>query len=349
MISLCMIVKNEEDNIRNCLQVVKDFVDEIIIVDTGSSDATKEICFRYTDKVYDFKWNDDFADARNFSISKASKNWILVLDADEELMNFNKEQIIKFVENKNNYKLVGRIKIINILEDEMGTKRYIERVNRVFNKKYYKYKGTIHEQICNESVENYNTINLDISADHIGYTKGIMKKTDKIQRNLELLQQSIKNGNKDPYLYYQLGKTYYLDKKYGKSIECFDKALDFKVNTRYEYVQDLVETYGYSLINTGRYAQALELKKYEEEYSSLLDYKFLMALIYMNNALFEQAIKGFLGCIGEKEGKMEGLNSYLSCYNIGVIYECSGLKKEANFYYKKCGDYKPALDGLNRL
>lgn len=349
MLSLCMIVKNEEDNIGKCLEAVKGFLDEIIIVDTGSSDATKEICFTYTDKVYDFKWNDDFAAARNFSISNASNDWILVLDADEELTDFNREQIIKFIKNENNYKLVGRIKIINILEDEMGTKRYIERVNRVFNKKYYHYKGAIHEQIISEDGENYNTINVDIIADHIGYTKEIMKKTDKIQRNLELLQQSIKNNNKDPYLYYQLGKTYYLDKKYENAAECFNKALSFKVNTRYEYVQDLIETYGYSLINTGRYAQALELKKYENEYSSLLDYKFLMALIYMNNALFEQAIKGFLDCIGEKEGKMEGSNSYLSCYNIGVIYECSGLKKEAIFYYKKCGDYKPALDGLNRL
>ena len=346
-ISLCMIVKNEEGNLRECLQSANGFVSEIIIIDTGSKDKTRNIAMEFTDKVYDFPWCNDFAKVRNFSLEKASNDWVLILDADEIITGFKQEE----VKNKmmKDDKIVGRIKRINILEDEMGTKRYIERVNRLFNKKYFHYEGMIHEQVVAQNGENYNTINVDIIVDHIGYTKEIMKKTDKIQRNLELLQKSIEKNDKDPYLYYQLGKTYYLDKKYEKSVECFNKALTFRANTKYEYVQDLIETYGYALINTGRYAQALELKKYEKEYSSLLDYKFLMALIYMNNALFEQAIKGFLDCIGEKEGKMEGANSYLACYNIGVIYECSGLKEKAIFYYKKCGDYKPALDGLSRV
>ena len=82
-LSLCMIVKDEEEVIRRCLDSVINIVDEIIIVDTGSTDKTKEIAKEYTRKVYDFKWIDDFSEARNFSFSKASKEYILWMDADE--------------------------------------------------------------------------------------------------------------------------------------------------------------------------------------------------------------------------------------------------------------------------
>ena len=90
-ISLCMIVKNEEKVLARCLDSVADLVDEIIIVDTGSTDATKEIASRYTDQVYDFAWQDDFAAARNFSFSKATKEYIYVPDADEVLDEENRE------------------------------------------------------------------------------------------------------------------------------------------------------------------------------------------------------------------------------------------------------------------
>ena len=82
-ISLCMIVKNEELVLRRCLDCIKDLMDEIIIVDTGSTDGTKKIAYEYTDKVYDYEWRDDFAAARNYSFSKAAMDYIYVADADE--------------------------------------------------------------------------------------------------------------------------------------------------------------------------------------------------------------------------------------------------------------------------
>ena len=82
-ISLCMIVKDEEEYLTRCLKSIKPVVDEIIIVDTGSSDKTKDIAMAFGAKVFDFTWTDDFSEARNFSISKAKKDWIFVLDADE--------------------------------------------------------------------------------------------------------------------------------------------------------------------------------------------------------------------------------------------------------------------------
>lgn len=91
-ISLCMIVKNEELVLERCLESIKDLMDEIIIIDTGSNDSTKEIAFRYTDKVYDFEWVDDFAAARNESFSHATMDYIYVADADEVLDDENRKR-----------------------------------------------------------------------------------------------------------------------------------------------------------------------------------------------------------------------------------------------------------------
>lgn len=91
--SLCMIVKNEEKVLSRCLDSLCDVMDEIIIVDTGSTDRTKEIAGKYTDKVYDYKWCDDFADARNFAASKAVGDYIYTADADEYLDEENKVKL----------------------------------------------------------------------------------------------------------------------------------------------------------------------------------------------------------------------------------------------------------------
>ena len=96
-ISVCMIVKNEEDILARCLDSLGNIPDEIIIVDTGSTDKTKEIAKKYTDKVYDFEWVDDFAAARNFSLEKAKCEYIYVADADEEI---DEENLKRFAQLK---------------------------------------------------------------------------------------------------------------------------------------------------------------------------------------------------------------------------------------------------------
>lgn len=96
-VSLCMIVKNEEQTINRCLSSAKYIADEIIIIDTGSTDKTKEICANYTDKIYDFDWIDDFSAARNYAYSFASMDYILWLDADDIIL---VDDIYKFVQLK---------------------------------------------------------------------------------------------------------------------------------------------------------------------------------------------------------------------------------------------------------
>ncbi|ALB44531.1 glycosyltransferase [Clostridium beijerinckii] len=343
MLSLCMIVKNEEQNLKKCLLNVETIVDEIIIVDTGSIDNTKTIALEFTDKVYDFQWCDDFSAARNFSISKATNDWILILDADEFVEGFNKEKILDFIRSADNIKNVGRIKLYNVIDDSLGTKRSSERISRLFNKTYFYYEGTIHEQIASIDKKKFKTIPIDITVNHIGYLKEELNRANKLYRNINLLTKAICNNLKDPYLYYQLGKSYYLISNYEKSYQCFKKSLSFQLNYRLEYVEDLIKTYGYALINAGKFKEAMNIEEYGKYYKDNADYDFLMGIIYMNNAKFNSAVESFLKCTKSDKSKIEGVNSYLSYYNIGVIFECLGYRDESITYYRKCKNYELAV------
>lgn len=349
MLSLCMIVKNEEQNLEKCLSKIKPIIDEIIIVDTGSVDNTKEIAVKFTDKVYDFVWCDDFSSARNFSISKATYDWVLILDADEFIERFDKQNILDFINSKENIKTVGRIKEINIIEDSFGDRKSFERISRLFNKKYFHYEGIIHEQVTHIEKESFKTNSVDITVKHIGYTEKELNRTKKLERNIGLLNNAVKNNSKDSYLYYQLGKSYYMSKQYEKCCEYFKNALSFSLDYRLEYVEDLIVTHGYALINAGRFNEALMIEDYREYYKNNVDYDFLMGLIYMNNAKFNLAVQNFLKCTEEETGKIEGINTYLPNYNIGVIFECLGYTNEAVSYYKKCGDYQLAVMRIKAL
>lgn len=346
-LSLCMIVKNEEKHLTKCLNSVKGYVDEIVIIDTGSTDSSKEIASRYTDRIYDFKWCNDFAKARNFSLSKATNDWVLILDADECITNF-KLKAIKQIMNSNNM-IVGRLKRINLFEDGNIVKKYIERVNRLFNKKYFQYEGIIHEQIISKNLDSYRIQPIDIEVLHNGYMDEVVKNTNKLERNIELLKKAIKEHPKDSYLYYQIGKSYFMGKKYNVACKSFKDAIDKCKDFRFEYTEDLIESYGYSLLKCEKYQEALDLEKYKIYYGKSPDYYFVMGLIYMNNAKFEKAINTFKKCISDKEGKIVGINSYQPNYNIGVIYEVLGLKEKAIRFYNQCGDYTLAKQRLKNI
>jgi glycosyltransferase involved in cell wall biosynthesis len=359
LITLCMIVKNEEDKLEQCLKSIVGNVDEIIIVDTGSMDGTKEIAYRYTDNVYDFEWTDDFAAARNFSISKAGNEHVLMLDSDEITEEIDMTEIKRLIAD--NPGKIGRLLRINEYTRKGVLYKYSERVNRLFSKKNYHYEGIIHEQVVlitegspeaaaqADNTASSETYPIPLTVRHSGYEGDIASRKKKTERNIRLLQKALITNPEDPYLLYQLGKSYYMAEDYINACDYFGKALYFDLNPKLEYVQDMVESYGYALINSKQYETALQLLNVYDEFSASTDFVYLAGLIYMNNAMFDASIREFRKAAGRKECKMDGVNSYLANYNIGIINECLGKIEEAKEYYKKCGDYKLAKNRLEQM
>lgn len=147
-ISVCMIVKNEEKILARCLDSLEGIMDELIIVDTGSTDATKEIARRYTDQVYDFKWHDDFSAARNFSFSKATMDYIYAADADEVL---DEENRIKFKQVK--AVLLPEIEIVQMIYVNPKDYNTVQNFQKEYRPKLFKrtrsfsWIGSVHETV----------------------------------------------------------------------------------------------------------------------------------------------------------------------------------------------------------
>lgn len=148
-VSLCMIVKNEEPVLARCLTSVQGLVDEIIIVDTGSSDKTKEIARQYTSLIYDFEWKDDFSQARNFSFSKATKDYILWLDADDIIEESERTHFLNLLEELTNNKVDSVMMDYHLAFDEIGNPTYSLKRNRVVKRSCdFKWVGAVHEYLA---------------------------------------------------------------------------------------------------------------------------------------------------------------------------------------------------------
>lgn len=152
-ISVCMIVKNEEKNLADCLNCLQDIADEIIIVDTGSTDSTKTIASKYTDKVYDFEWIDDFAAARNFAFSKANQDYIYSADADERLDEENRRKFLVLKEA-----MLPEIEIVQMYYCNQLENNTIYSFDKEYRPKLYKrvrqfvWQERIHEAVALEPV-----------------------------------------------------------------------------------------------------------------------------------------------------------------------------------------------------
>ena len=219
-ISAPLIVKNEEKFIRNCLESLKDFVDEIIIVDTGSTDKTKEICKEYTDKIYDYKWDDSFANARNFSLSKCKYNWILRVDGDEEVTQSFK--VDAYNEMVNNVADAYLVPIQNIQPDGSAP---LSTTLRLFKaNKSIKYEGRVHEEIdtsikkLNYMVKKFNTYIL-----HYGYLKGIQDKKTDLYFKLLTLDYSDNPTNFKTLM--NLANHYIHQKKYETAVGFYEDCI----------------------------------------------------------------------------------------------------------------------------
>lgn len=217
-ISVCLIVKNEEDVIERCLESVKGFADELIVVDTGSSDKTKEIVRKFTDKLYDFEWIDDFSAARNFAFSKAAEDYLFWLDADDIVMPEDAEKI-------NNLKKSTVPADTYMMKYYAGTDEnghptfefYRERLMK--NCPLARFKGFIHECVPPFGRIVYSEI------------KVVHKKMRACSptRNLDIFNSNIAKGvvldSREQYYY---AKEFFYLGNYKKCIEELEKYLSGK-------------------------------------------------------------------------------------------------------------------------
>lgn len=225
-ISLCMIVKNEEKVLSRCLDSVSDVFDEIIIIDTGSSDGTTEIAKRYTQNVYRFAWCDDFSLARNYAIKKATCEYICWLDADDVMPNTTKQFII---DNKSNFSAdVYMLKYdVAFSENKATFSYYRERIIKNCSK--CKFCGCVHECITPFGKVAY----LDYSIEH---RKLEVKSSD---RNYKIYKKTLKKRNLSARELYYYSRELFDHKKYKQCLTYLKKF----INTKQGWVENVIDAY----------------------------------------------------------------------------------------------------------
>lgn len=205
-ITLSMIARDEAEYLEECLQSVQGVVDEIVLVDTGSTDATPQIAERYGAKVIHAAWQNDFAAARNIALEHATGDWILILDADERLTPESKQAILNAARHP---QFVGYY--VEILNEIREGDYFVHRLVRMFRRvPYARWEGAIHEQITPSLVAHKGRIaTVGAQIRHLGYNKALMQSRDKARRNIEIIQRELEANPDDLFHKFNLANTYF--------------------------------------------------------------------------------------------------------------------------------------------
>ncbi|MDP4110319.1 MAG: glycosyltransferase, partial [Bacillota bacterium] len=254
--SLCMIGKNEEKTLGRCLDSVRDLVDEIIIVDTGSSDETKKTALKYTDKIYDFEWTDDFSKARNYSFSKAAMEYIMWLDADDVLLEEDREKFKKLKRGFDPAFDVVMMKYI-VGGNEGGLPPCVFMRERLLKRS----KGfTWHDPIHEYMILDGKILDTDICVTHMSSHK-------RSDRNLKIFEKMIAEGKKlsDRNLFYY-ARELFINRRFAEAIEYYNRFLDTRGGLPSNYMDASMDLAGcYRFLNDDKNVLKALLRSFEHD------------------------------------------------------------------------------------
>lgn len=338
-LSLCMIVKNEEKVLQRCLDSVYGIVDEIVIVDTGSTDSTKEIALKYTSKVYDFEWTNSFADARNFAQQQATGEWILVLDADEYVDQTNLKEMIDVLKQTDESVEAYDVAIYNFM-GVYGERVLQHRHTRIYrNSPHLRYVRAIHEQLRKVNGEYVQAAQGILTVYHTGYMHQAVTEKKKHDRNAPLLEYEMEVGESVAFDYFNLGNEYLSKGEIEKALESFIKAYQEKKDIRLSWVSYCLVQIILCLKYLQRFEDALQvITDAENLYSETADFPFLRGEIYYLQYRYDDAAE-------QLEYLLQNKNKYPHIIKtfeyveydphilLGHIYKHKGNLQKAMYHY----------------
>lgn len=346
-VSLCMIVKDEEEYLPKCLASINDIVDEIVIVDTGSSDKTVEIAKNFGAKVYYFKWSNNFSEARNESLKYATKDWIFILDADDELTLESKENFKMLLSSELDEKAIYHFETLSYYGSSIEKDNIAVNLNpRLFkNNRGIHYEGEVHNQLIS-SEGDYNAVCKEIKIHHYGYIDKRIVSKDKRNRNIYILNEQIKKNPNNGFAYFNLGNEYGALDDMNKALEYYYKAYE-SFNPRTGYSSLLILRIIISNLRLRHYDEALKFVDIGVlHYPECTDFYFYQALILKELDRPTLQIKALEKCIelGEPPSELKfvlGTWSYRAYYELGKIYMKYKDYYTAYDYYIDALKFKP--------
>lgn len=337
-ISACLIVKNEEDMLRRCLESLQGGVDEIVIVDTGSTDKTKEIAQEFTDEVYDFEWTNDFAEARNFAASKASGEWIIAIDADECV---DAESFAAAIQEIQSHKEKFNIYLVEIMSftGDAGEEITVNNMARLYkNDENVYFTGAIHEQLQTKKGEVIAAIS-SVKLYHYGYLTQVVEKQDKKNRNLNIIKQNLKKEKNNGFSYFNYGQELRRLGKTKEALNNFVKAYSYKKSVDEGWVRTCLFFIVECLVELKRYEEALNIVRDTEElWPSAPDFTFWRGDIYFLQKRYDDAKEVYQSILANNMTYREVIyhfdrKTFLPHERLGRIYQIEKNNEEALKHY----------------
>lgn len=341
-VSVCIIAKNEEKYIEACLEHLKPYHMEIVVVDTGSTDRTKEIALKYTDKVYDFVWIDDFSAARNFCAQKATNDWILAIDCDEYIEKIDMDLLSAFMEKS--HKNAGKIRRRNIARRNNGEITYVdEEITRFYHRDFYQFAYPIHENVVplRKTEKRLVSISVPIEAMHHGYNIDEEAMKAKQERNLKLLYRALENETtRDAYTYFQIGQSEQVLGNFDKSIEYYHKCLEQNEDLDLQYVNTCVVQLATTYAQIDAPQKAVELLEAYKDRVKNARFVYTYALALLGVEEFLKALMQFLlvCTLPDRESLGEDLGYCYQC--IIKLYTMFGEKQMASDFQRRYEEYQ---------
>lgn len=318
LLSLCIITKDEEAKLPFCLQHIKEVVDEIIIVDTGSTDNTILVAKQFGAKIYRNKWNNDFSVARNYALDKAISKWVLFLDADEIILQEEIKQIPPLLDNP---MAEGYLFYIDTYLENHEVASHTQALRLFRNRKEYRYQYRVYERIPDEVMASTKETGITI------YHQPDPDRHHSMQQlKIDLLKKEISNHPTDSYLHYVYGIELLNKNDYEQSIEQFQEAIKY-IDHYHIFSPHLYKLLAYSLLSIQKYNEVIETTS-----EGLIYYPFYTDLVYMRGKAYkeleqyQQALNDFERCmqLGDASANMIpeiGSGSYKALFIIGQIHE----------------------------
>ncbi|RKX20036.1 MAG: hypothetical protein DRP35_06715 [Candidatus Zixiibacteriota bacterium] len=357
-VSACMMVKNEEELLPGCLDSIRDWVDEIIIVDTGSTDKTIEIAESYRAKIFHQPWEGNFSKHRNYSIEQATSDWIFIIDADERIDANDIPRLFETISNDQVNAIA--INVFNCYK-ETGLKVTSANSTRFFRRGLgFKYEGIVHNQLY--IPDNLSIERAPISLEHLGYDLSKDKMKDKFIRTKTLLEEQLKDNPDFAFAWYNLaqllrGKLFDNIETYAPQIiKSAKKAIELtnpnEQAERYIHLMAL-DQLAWTYFYTQQYDKA---EKYANQAlghkPNYLDPIMLLGHIFAKNKDYSEAIKKYEEFLEIQQNYDEHreidpitlyhLNSPETAYfALGNTYEIQKDIESAINYYKKTIEAKP--------
>ncbi len=366
-ISLCMMVRNEESCLERCLRSALPAVDEIVVVDTGSTDRTREIASSFGAKVIEFPWNGSFSDPRNAGLRECTGDWILVLDADEELAPGAAEKIREVARDPS---VSGYHLTIHNLNDEKRPTRGV-RITRLFrNLPGIRFSNRIHEQVVHSLVERGEELGLalaeaDVKVIHHGYVSEVMEAKGKKDRNWTLFEKQVEEEPDNHYIWYKFGDFLRRFGSAGESSEKFRKALDLierlpDVSLRQvPYAAEVATLLALEEAKAERYEKAEELLFAAlDRFMATPNTWYIAAGVALRTGKPELALVLYDRCLAFRDAILvvpveEGLSDFASWHAMGAAWAMMGHHHRAKEYMEASlmarPDYLPGVLGYTAL